>query len=356
MSWAIWITGPPGCAKSGLARVVEGQLRAAGSPARVLDLDEILKALAPRARERAAALDVAYRAVSYMARHLTEAGIPVVIDGRGRRRQWRDLARTAVPRFAEVEVVRAPDAGAAADGADIDLPYEPPLSPDLVVDAAAEPVSEAAARIVDLAGRFALAPGPPRPQSWAIWITGRPGSGKTTLAERLADALAAGDVAVRVLDLPGARGALVPDPAGTELEDEVVHRVLAYTGKLLTEAGMAVIIDATARRRAWRDAARELIPHFAEVQLVCPPDVCAERERAVRWHLAAGSPAAGASTGPAPDFALDYEESLRPELVLRTDVHDAGTAMRQALVLVQRLRRLLERSAPSPEGGPHACP
>ena len=356
MTWAIWITCPPGCGGSALARAVEGQLRAAGEPVRVLDLEDIVKTLAPRSADTMVSLDLVYRAVGYMARQLTEAGVPVVIDGGGLRRQWRDLARTAVPRFAEVEVTPAPHPGPKEGDADADVLYEPPLAPDLVVEATE---AAAAARIVELAGRIASAsppPAPPRAQGWAIWITGRPGSGKTTLAERLADALAAGDVAVRVLDLPSARGVLVPDRAGSELDEELVHRAIAYTGKLLTEAGMAVIIDATARRRAWREAARELIPHFAEVQLVCPSEVCAERERAVRWHLAAESPAAAARTGPAPDFALDYEESLRPELVLRTDVHDAGTAARHALVLVERLHRLLALSAPSPEGGSHACP
>ena len=39
---------------------------------------------------------------------------------------------------------------------------------------------------------------------------------------------------------------------------------------LLTEAGRPVVIDATAHRRAWRELARQSIPRFAEVQLVCP--------------------------------------------------------------------------------------
>jgi hypothetical protein len=91
-----------------------------------------------------------------------------------------------------------------------------------------------------------------------------------------------------------------------------------------------------------------MISRFAEVQLICPSDVCAERERAVRWHLGGKSPAAAPRPFSAPDLVLDYEESLRPELVLRTDVHDAGTAAQQVLVLVQRLRRLPTLSATSP--------
>jgi adenylylsulfate kinase len=351
MSWAIWITGPPGCGKSALARAVEGQLHATGGLVCVLDLDEIRPVLTPRARHIEAELDVAYRAINYMAMHLTEAGVPVLIDAGGRRRLWRDLARTAVPSFAEVQVMGSPDVGRGASVPGADFPYEPPLAPELVIDSVSEPAAAAVARIVDLAGRVASESppaAPPRARSWAIWITGRPGSGKTTLAERLAEALAALGIAVHVLDLPSARRLLLPDGASSELDDEIVHRAMAYTGKLLTEAGVAVIIDATAPRRAWREAARELIPCFAEVQLICPSDVCAERERAVRWHLGGESPAAAPRTISAPDLVLDYEESLRPELALRTDVHDAGTAARQVLVLVQRLRRLPTLSANSP--------
>jgi adenylylsulfate kinase len=351
MSWAIWITGPPGCGKSALARAVEGQVQATGGLVRVLELDEIRKVLTPRARHTEAELDVVYRAIGYMAMHLTEVGVPVVIDAGGRRRLWRDLARTAVPRFAEVQVLRSSDVGPGPSVPAAGFPYEPPLAPELVIDSVSESVADAAARIVDLAGRVASGSPPaasPRAKSWAIWITGRPGSGKTTLAERLAKALAARGIVMRVLDLPSARRLLLPDRAGSELDHEIVYRAIAYTGKLLTEAGVAVIIDATAPRRVWREAARELIPYFAEVQLICPSDLCAERERAARWHLGGESSAAAPGIPSVPDLVLDYEESLRPELVLRTDVQDSGTAARQVLVLIQRLRRLPTLSATSP--------
>jgi adenylylsulfate kinase-like enzyme len=45
--------------------------------------------------------------------------------------------------------------------------------------------------------------------SWAIWITGGPGSGKTTLATRLAEALQTWPVTVKFLDLATARRTIV---------------------------------------------------------------------------------------------------------------------------------------------------
>src|SRR5215470_17154495 len=120
--------------------------------------------------------------------------------------------------------------------------------------------------------------------SWAIWITGRPGSGKTTLTRAVAQALREQGVPVRVLELSTVRKALLGGRAETEHERDLMHRALAYAAMALTDAGVPVIVDATAPRRAWREWARALIPHFAEVQLVCSPEVCVLREQTARWH------------------------------------------------------------------------
>jgi adenylylsulfate kinase len=173
--------------------------------------------------------------------------------------------------------------------------------------------------------------------SWAIWLTGRPGSGKTTLAVRVAEELQAWPVTVKILDLADAKRALVGRGWAAPAQEEIVHRTLAYTAKLLTDAGVAVVVDATAPRRAWRDAAREWIEHFAEIQLVCPPELCVEREQAVRWRR--GSAWCGAGGAAAPDIVLDYEESLNPELRLHTHAPDFRSAVEDVLLLARRLHR-----------------
>jgi adenylylsulfate kinase len=172
--------------------------------------------------------------------------------------------------------------------------------------------------------------------SWVIWITGRPGSGKTTLAGRVADAVRAWPLTVAILDLASARRSIVGRDWAADADEEFVHRAVAYAAKLLTEAGVAVVVDATAPRRAWRDEAREWIEHFAEVQLVCPPDVCVERERAARWRLGA---CGGGAVEAAPDMALGYEESLHPELRLHTHVPGLLNAVEEVLSLARRLHR-----------------
>jgi len=177
---------------------------------------------------------------------------------------------------------------------------------------------------------------------WAIWITGLPGSGKTTLAHGVATALAARGVTVKVLELDEIREVVTPEPTYSDAEREIVYRALAYMAKLLTEAGVPVLIDATGPRRAWRDLARRLIPAFAEVQLLCPLEVCREREEARAGghaprdiYARAGRP--GATV---PGVDIPYEVALHPELVVNT--HECGlwTAVQEILYLARRLGRL----------------
>jgi adenylylsulfate kinase len=178
--------------------------------------------------------------------------------------------------------------------------------------------------------------------SWAIWITGPPGSGKTTLARGVAAALEARGFSLKVLELDEIRKVVTPAPTYSETERDIVYRALAYMAKLLTEAGVPVIVDATAHRCTWREAARSVIPAFAEVQLLCPVEVCRERERRRRPGYApraiydrAGTPGA---TVPGVDVA--YEVSPRAELTLNTDEGDLWTQIQEVLYVVRRLSRV----------------
>jgi adenylylsulfate kinase len=182
-----------------------------------------------------------------------------------------------------------------------------------------------------------MIPGDPS-ASWAIWITGRPGSGKTTIAQEVASALRRRGERVAILDANSLAAVLVPSRAPSPLELDLIHRALAYTASTLTRAGVAVIIDATAPRRAWRDLAREILEHFAEVQLVCPEAICGAREQSVRWSRLFSVGTQMGTPSP-PEVVLDYEYSLSADLTLDTESLHLWAAVEQVLTLVERLRR-----------------
>jgi adenylylsulfate kinase len=336
MSWAVWISGPTASGKTAVARATAELLQARGEPVRVLELDTILSRLIPDPKNTEGERDLVHRALGYMAARLTEAGIPVIVDATAHRRRWRELARATIRRFAEVQLE-----GLGAKVPAVDVPYEPALAPELVIDTTRSDVSQSAAAVASLAEQLASGTTGKREgvMRWAIWITGRPGSGKTTLARRIAELLATEPVPTTVLDLAFARRSIAGREWATEGQEEVVHRTLALTAKLLTEAGVAVILDATAPRRAWRELGREWITHFAEVQLICPEEICATRERAARWHLGGARLDPTGQGTAAPDIALAYEESLYPELRLHTHAPDLTISVEEVLRLAKRLER-----------------
>ena len=371
MSWAVWITGLPASGKSSLACAAATQLRAGGESVVVLELDEIRRIITPSPTYTDTERDVVYRSLVYMASALTTSGIPVIIDATAHRRAWRDLARRLIPRFAEVQLVcpldvcrereRLREAGHAPRGIyaragrpgalvpGVDVPYEPAVRPELAIDTRLEDTGLSVSRIVALVKTFGTTPQRRGEAGWAIWITGLPGSGKTTLAWTAAESLAARAMPVCVLEFAEVRRMLLADAPESETTREIVHRALAYTARLLADAGVPVIVDATAPRRAWRQLARELITHFAEVQLVCPFETCGERERATRWSLGPQPrPRRVARSASVVDVVLDYEEAFHPELTLHTDTQDVGRSLEELLRLAERLQRaaVIKHAAP----------
>ena len=177
--------------------------------------------------------------------------------------------------------------------------------------------------------------------SWAIWITGRPGSGKTTVAQGVAAALADRGVRVSVLELAALRKALLGGRQETEHERDIVHRALVFTAKSLTDAGVPVIVDGTASRRDVRERARRLIPRFGEVQLVCSPELCVIREQQGRW----GGPSTEmAVMATLPEPIVEYEMSLRPDVTLDTESREAWFSIQEVLRLVERLERAAQHA------------
>lgn len=121
---------------------------------------------------------------------------------------------------------------------------------------------------------------------FAIWLTGLPSSGKTTLAHALSDLLAERDVSVQVLDSDELRTRLTPNPQYSPEERDWFYDMVIFLTELLVKNGVNVLIAATAARRAYRERARSRIDRFAEVYVDCPLEVCQERDRKGLWKQA----------------------------------------------------------------------
>ena len=179
--------------------------------------------------------------------------------------------------------------------------------------------------------------------SWAIWITGRPGTGKTTIAQQVVAVLQARGEPVALLEASEFARALVSGRAPSPNELDLIHRAVVQAAAALVRAGVPVIIDATAHRRAWRDLAgrgSRILPRFSSPvrRPSAPP---ASRQCAgARTCTSAGAPRRG------PEVVLDYEYSFRAELTVDTHVQHVSSAVADVLRLVERLRRDVQRAAP----------
>lgn len=157
--------------------------------------------------------------------------------------------------------------------------------------------------------------------SFCLWITGLPGSGKSSVAKELTRLLRDDGIETATLSLDEIRKVLTPEPKYTEQERDLVYRALAVMAQLLVEkGGKNVIIDATGNRRAYRELARQLIPEFAEAYLRCPLETAMAREGSRRSGLVEKDlykrAVEGRLEGKMPGVSTPYEEPTRPEVTL----------------------------------------
>jgi len=121
---------------------------------------------------------------------------------------------------------------------------------------------------------------------FAIYLTGLPASGKTTLAHALQARLSQRGIPVQILDSDRLRRILTPNPSYSSQERNWFYEVVAFIAALLASNGVNVIIAATAPRQAHRQAARARIDRFAEIYVNCSPEVCRARDPKGLWERA----------------------------------------------------------------------
>ena len=148
--------------------------------------------------------------------------------------------------------------------------------------------------------------------SFALWLTGLPAAGKSAIARELVRLLHERGVEVSVLESDVMRTQLTPFPRYDDADRDFFYSRLADFGVMLVDRGRPVVFDATANRRAYRDAARRRIARFAEVFIDTPLEICAARDPKGLYRGG---------------MKIPYEPPLAPEIALSGDAgapHDGA--------------------------------
>lgn len=114
------------------------------------------------------------------------------------------------------------------------------------------------------------------PRGIVLWFTGLPASGKSTLATRVRDLVAARRSCV-VLDSDALREALEATTYG-DVAREGFYRSLANLAALIARQGHVVLVAATAPLRVHREHARAVAPEFVEIWVRTPLAACEARD------------------------------------------------------------------------------
>jgi adenylylsulfate kinase len=170
-----------------------------------------------------------------------------------------------------------------------------------------------------------------RETAFAVWLTGLPASGKSTIARALAAELAGKGIRAAVLDSDAVRREITPNATYGEAEREAFYATVAYLARVLVLHGVPVIVDATANRRAYRDRAREAIPRFLEVHVRCPLAVCQARDPKGIYRRGAQGTAQNV-----PGVSAPYEPPLLPEMFVDGERDDPAVAARRIVSLLEK--------------------
>ena len=160
----IWFTGLSGSGKSTLAEWVGREIQARGARVEMLDGDA-LRGVFPMTGFSRAERDAHVRRAGYLASRLEHHGVVVIASLISPYRESRDFVRGLCRRFIEVHVSTPIEAcerrdvkglyararrGEISEFTGVSDPYEPPQSPELVVDTSNISVEDAGRRVLDV--------------------------------------------------------------------------------------------------------------------------------------------------------------------------------------------------------------
>jgi adenylyl-sulfate kinase len=168
-------------------------------------------------------------------------------------------------------------------------------------------------------------------RGFVLWLTGLSGAGKSTIAAKLAPALAERGHRVELLDGDEVRTNLCQGLGFSRADRDTNIARIGYVAGKLAKHGVVVLVAAISPYRQARDQVRAQVDTFVEVHVAAPVATCAQRDPKGLY--------AKALAGQLRHFtgvSDPYEPPLRPELVLHTEAESVDESVHQVLGWLQR--------------------
>ena len=147
-----------------------------------------------------------------------------------------------------------------------------------------------------------------------IWLTGIPGSGKTTIALELQKFYQNKGLSADILDGDEIRKTLSKDLGFSPEERKEHNRRVIFVAQILSKNGVTTIIPLISPYRETRAFARKEIPNFIEVWVKASVDECIKRDPKGLYKKAQAGEIKNLTGLQAP-----YEEPENAELVVDTE-------------------------------------
>jgi adenylylsulfate kinase len=153
-----------------------------------------------------------------------------------------------------------------------------------------------------------------RAEGYVLWLTGLPGSGKSTIAERVTAELRGRGAPVESLDGDVVRTHLTKGLGFSREDRETNVLRVGWVAGLLSRHGVGVVTALISPYADTRAKVREMTTNFTEVFVDAPLDLCIERDpKGLYQQALAGE--IDQFTG----VSDPYEPPAEPDIWLRTD-------------------------------------
>jgi adenylylsulfate kinase len=163
-----------------------------------------------------------------------------------------------------------------------------------------------------------------------VWFTGLPCSGKTTIANKVAEILQNKGLKVERLDGDIIREELTYDLGFSRKDrDENIKRV-TFVAKLLTRNDVIVLATFVSPYRERRKKSRKEIGDFLEVYVKCPVEECIKRDVKGMYKKALEGEIKGFTGIDDP-----YQEPLDPDLIIETHKERVEESVDKVLFLLK---------------------